>query len=80
MKPSVGRIVVASVPPATNNGADEAPAVITRVWNEHPGGGWVVNMRILHDSNEITWSTSAHLYDEKPENAGPGAAWWPPRA
>jgi hypothetical protein len=39
-KPSLGRIVLAVCPQAKSNGADVAPAVITRVWNEHPTGGW----------------------------------------
>ena len=79
MKPSLARMVIASVPEPMNNGADEAPAVITRVWNEHPDGGWVVNLRILCDSENVIWQTSVRLHDEKPENAAPGDAWWPPR-
>lgn len=83
-KPSIGRIVVALVPPELNNGSDEAPAVITRVWSEHPAGGWVVNLRILCDSDNTVWKTSVRLADERPDvvkrNVGaPLVAWWPPR-
>lgn len=72
-KPSLGRIVIAAVNPATNNGADEAPAVITRVWNDH-----LVNVRVLLDGDTVEWKTSVELHTERPDNPQ-HAVWWPPR-
>ena len=33
MKLFLGQIVIAKTHPGANNGADEAPAVVTRIWN-----------------------------------------------
>ncbi len=73
MKPSICRMVIVPCSPATNNGADEAPAIITRVW---PNG--LINVRVLNDSNNLEWRTSVKLHDEKPDEVGHDA-WWPPR-
>lgn len=72
-KPSLARMVIVSVDPAKNNGSDEAPAIITRVWNDT-----LVNVKVLNDSPNNEWKTSVTLHAEKPENAQ-HAAWWPPR-
>jgi hypothetical protein len=78
-KPSVGRIVLVTVHPRDNNGAEAAPAVITRVWNDH-----LVNLRVLSDGPSTSWLTSVHLYDSRDEldEAATGAwytaAYWPP--
>ena len=80
-KPSPARMVIAHVDPAFNNGSNEAPAVITRVWGEHPAGGWTVNLRVFVDTPASPLSsTSVRLLDEQPA-AGDAAhtAWWPPR-
>ncbi|WP_060880174.1 hypothetical protein [Streptomyces scabiei] len=76
--PSLGRVVLVAVDPAMNNGADTAPAVITRVWT-----GTTVNVRVLLDGDSVPpWRTSlthAETLD------GPNAPerhrhWtWPPR-
>jgi|GEM_PF-2496807 len=59
MKPSLGRIVLVAVDPKTNNGADVAPAVITRVWSDS-----MINVRVLLDTSEVPPSkTSITLYD-----------------
>ncbi|WP_432010183.1 hypothetical protein [Streptomyces cucumeris] len=81
MQPTVGRVVIALVNPITNNGADVAPAVITRVWDEHTGGGWTVNYKVLLDQNGNRWVTSARLFDsEEQARVHDGvAAFWPPR-
>jgi hypothetical protein len=81
-KPSLARMVIANVDASQNNGSPEAPAVITRVWGEHPEGGWVVNLRVFVDAATMPLSqTSVRLVDEKPEalHEALHKAWWPPR-
>jgi hypothetical protein len=91
-KPSIGRIVLAPADPATNNGADVAPAIITRVWSDN-----LVNVRVLLDGQGIEWRTSVTLYDtpdafaeaaarrdqERPDLIKAGipfhGVYWPPR-
>ena len=79
-KPSPARLVVAAVDPAINGGASEAPAVITRVWGEHPDGGWIVNLRVLVDSQaNPPHLTSVRLFEQPSvASAASGTAWWPP--
>lgn len=80
--PSLGRVVLALVNPATNNGADVAPAVLTRVWNEQPDGSWVVNCKVNLDGDGSAWLTSARLFDDEAQARAFGgqALFWPPRA
>ena len=83
MKPSLGRVVLVRVDPRQNNGSDEAPATITRVFGEHPDGGWVVNVRVQLDAFEMPlWLTSVRLFDEPSVGVRDMShtAWWPPRA
>jgi hypothetical protein len=69
MKPSIGRIICVFADPRWNNGADFAPAIITRVWNEDTPV--TVNVRVLHDgpperpANRLDWLTSIPLYDTR---------------
>ena len=75
MKPSLARMVLAVVDPALNNGADVAPAVITRVWSDE-----LVNVRVLLDSEAVLWKTSVSLCaDEDTARAKGHAVYWPPR-
>ena len=75
MKPSLARFVLAPVDPAVNNGADVAPAVITRVWSDE-----LVNVRVLLDSDEVLWKTSVTVCaDEDTARAKGHAVYWPPR-
>jgi hypothetical protein len=91
MKPSLCRIVLVAVDPKTNNGADVAPAVITRVWSDT-----MINVRVLLDTPEVPPSkTSITLYDSaedmeaarvQRDESSPHlvgslmhAAYWPPR-
>jgi hypothetical protein len=93
MKPSIGRIVHVLVDPATNNGADVAPAVITRVWSDT-----CVNARVLLDQEGILWLTSITLHADRDaldafwaenlaqlraagntDDIKPTGAFWPPR-
>lgn len=77
-KPSIARMVIVPMDPNRNNGADEAPAIITRVWSDT-----YVNVKILSDSNDAPeWRTSVTLVEEKPDMLVSGTmllAWWPPR-
>lgn len=80
--PSIGRVVLTTVDPALNNGSAIAPAIVTRVFDQHPSGGWVVNLRALSDSPIVPWLTSVQLLDvapASPEVAERHTCWWPPR-
>lgn len=63
VKPSIGRIVTAVGFLARSNGTDEAPAIITRVWGEHPDGGWTVNATIFRDNAAENCASSVVLFD-----------------
>lgn len=84
-KPSPGRIVIAVGGSAANNGADVAPAVITRVWSEHPDGGWTINATVLPDYGQPVFASSTRLFDTEEEaranlpHPSSIAAFWPPR-
>jgi hypothetical protein len=74
--PTLGRVVLARVDKTLNNGADVAPAVITRVWSDA-----MVNLRVLCDGSSVLWQTSVNLYataEDVPADATQ-AAYWPPR-
>lgn len=62
MPPTIGRIVHVIVDPATNNGSEIAPAIITRVWSGNDERA-TVNYRILgdHAPTDDGWKTSALL-------------------
>jgi hypothetical protein len=80
-KPSLGRIVIAAgIDPNTNNGATEAPAIITRVWSDD-----LVNIKVITDGETRAQAkTSVKLYGT-PEDYEASAAtepvgcYWPPR-
>jgi hypothetical protein len=85
--PSLGRIVLVPADPNSNNGANEAPAVVTRVWAEK-SDGWLVNLRVLLDGSGVPeWRTSVTLCETKDAAlavggthiGATGIAWWPPR-
>lgn len=77
-QPSLGRIVLVAADPAMNNGADTAPAVITRVWT-----GTAINVRVLLDSDGAPpWRTSltyADALDGLDASERPSRWTWPPR-
>lgn len=82
--PSIGRIVTvpaAAIKGVELNGAEAAPAVITRVWNDR-----TVNVRVLPDSDAIVWKTSIALYPSRDEydraarvNGMDFGCYWPER-
>jgi hypothetical protein len=73
---------------SNNNGADVAPAIITRVWSDYS-----VNVRVFADASDVPWQTSVSLYPDRAaadaavapaiemhgDAADPRAAWWPER-
>lgn len=71
--PTIGDVVLVPADPSTNNGAQVAPAIVTRVWSDT-----TVNVRVLHDSHSLDWRTSL-VYRDSLEGASPlTAAWtWP---
>ncbi|MFC8520823.1 hypothetical protein [Streptomyces sp. NPDC057257] len=88
--PSLGRIVIVAVDPRANNGTDEAPGIISRVWSDN-----TVNVRVLFDGDEIAWQTSVTLFESRDallanyqqllddgvitEETVPFGAYWPQR-
>lgn len=85
--PTIGRVIIVKAAPGeANNGAEVAPALITRVFGaELPDGSWTVNARVLLDGDVVAWRTSLSLFvDEATATAAkPGSShvgWWPPRA
>lgn len=71
--PSVGDVVLVAVDPTDNNGATSAPAIVTRVWS-----ATTVNVRVLHDSDAVSWRTSLLYRDSLADAAVPAAVWtWP---
>lgn len=81
-KPSLGRIVLVVGGAAKSNGAEVAPAIITRVFSEHPDGGWTINATVLPDYGQPALASSLRLVDdEDTARALPGGygAFWPPR-
>ena len=68
--PEVGDIVIVPVDPAENNGASEAPAVVTRVWS-----ATTINARVLHDSEAIRWQTSLVYREDLNGIEGTAAVW-----
>lgn len=76
----VGDIVLVAVDPLHNNGADTAPAIVTRTWS-----GTSINVRVLHDNDVAPeWRCSLVHADVLPDfdRDRPDAAWkyrwtWP---
>lgn len=86
-KPSPGRVIMAVGGSAASNGADVAPALITRVWpNENAADGtWLINATVFPDYGDPVFATSTKLYDTEEQARAnlpyPSsiAAYWPPR-
>jgi hypothetical protein len=78
--PSIGRIVVAVGAAARYNGADVAPAIITRVWSDE-----CVNVTVFRDAGAPYTATSVRLFADEAEARGSlqhktaSAAFWPAR-
>jgi hypothetical protein len=79
MKPSIARMVIVTGTAAASNGATEAPAIITRVWNDT-----MINVTVFPDCAPPVNLTSVLLYGDAETAKGaltsaPNAAYWPPR-
>lgn len=75
-KPSIGRIVLfkSKEPNDLGNGAEEVPAIITRVWSEQ-----MVNLTVFRDNAAPITKTSVGYADDL-DASGNYFAWrWPPR-
>ena len=74
MKPSLGRTVHVRMDPRENNGADTAPAIITRVWAHESTDTrglprYLVNVRVLSDTSaNPELRTSVYLYELRPSD------------
>ncbi|MFJ9887176.1 hypothetical protein ACIQRW_15080 [Streptomyces sp. NPDC091287] len=80
--PSLGLVVLVLVNPITNNGSDSAPATVTRVWEQHQDGSWLVNLKANLDApTSSKWFTSVRLFDteDQAQAHDSEAAYWPPR-
>lgn len=62
-KNKVGDTVLVRVDPRLNNGADEAPALITRVWDNGR-----LNVRVLYDGPDTAWLTSVDFKSKRPKD------------
>lgn len=62
---TIGSVVIAkNVNPSGNNGSDEAPAILTRVWGRNGDDtGWTVNAKVIRDGHTELWITSVVLFD-----------------
>ncbi len=69
MKAAPGRTVMVSVHPDYNNGADEAPAIVSRAWPDDHSDATppfeLVNVRILLDQADVPWLTSVPLFETR---------------
>jgi len=80
--PLVGRMVRVIGPVAEANGADEAPAIITRVWSDT-----MVNVTVFPDNADVRRATSVRLFETEAEAREHAArtdypmalAFWPAR-
>jgi hypothetical protein len=77
MQPAVGRIVLVFADPRWNNGADVAPAVITRAWPEDTPP--TVDVRVLYDQSpgrrpSEDWLAGIPLYETRADAEAATAA------
>lgn len=74
-RPTIGRIVHVVGPSAASNGADAAPAVITRVWSDR-----TVNVTLFPDAAVPAVASSVPLFEDEEDARAmlPSyAAFWP---
>lgn len=85
MKASIGRIIIVRGGSAASNGADRAPAIITRLWSEDTdtrNGPVLVNATAFSDLATPQLIGSVKLYDteaDAPADDGSAVAFWPER-
>lgn len=79
MTPTIGRVVHVLGGVAVSNGANVAPAIITRVW-EQANGTYLINCTVFPDASPPRAATSVKLVKNHTEAKEHGhAAFWPPR-
>jgi hypothetical protein len=82
MNPTIGRIMHVIGVPATGNGTDIAPAIVTRVWSED-----TVNVTVFPDAAAPVPATSVRIVADEATARGINAeaeypqtlAFWPAR-
>lgn len=62
MKPFLGQPVIVPLNPDTNGGAEEAYAIVSRVWSDDN-----VSVRVFGDRNDVEWRTGLTLLAQCPE-------------
>jgi hypothetical protein len=81
MKASIARSVIFQG--IHSNGANEHPAVITRVWNDYQDtkdGPVLVNLTVFPDMGDPVNYSSVPLYESRQEASGQvNSAFWPDR-
>ncbi len=83
--PSPARTVLAVGGKAKSNGAEVAPAVITRVWSQRDETSWLVNATLLPDCGAPVVVTSVYLFEDEQaardslQHETATALYWPPR-
>lgn len=76
MQPTIGRIVLVPMAPSVNNGADTAPAIISRVWNDT-----CINVRVMADNEDTPPLLTSVVQVPSVDGRSPNErVWaWPPR-
>ena len=67
-KLKVGDVVLTIVDPRSNNGSDEAPALVTKVSED----GDTVNVRAFLDGSDTLWLTNVPYSAKRPEEPEEG--------
>lgn len=79
--PRLGEAVLVVGSHARANGADVAPGLITRVGEEQPDGGWLVNVTVFPDARTPGPVMRIRLCgtEEQARGCSPSTACWRPR-
>jgi hypothetical protein len=86
--PTQGRIVIVEGDLVSSNGADTAPAIVTRTWGQNSDGTHTINATTFPDNSPSRVVSSIRLYpdreaamsgDARKSFEGATVAYWPPR-